>query len=547
MVRVTIEGPAETKVVEAMPKQTGIVGERRVVHKRSRYHVINVGDDSPLCKPRIGYEDWRGSWDEPALTWGPLLSYVWPTARKNFSLDTLDMLAAMQYPLLCTTSRREAEAGFDRVLRRYAEEVGAIVGLTEGETPAACWNAGLWLASSDYVALVDDASRLDPAAIKEWASSYSELVRRFDGAVIVHAAIAALVNGFRAGETADEFSARVRALASSGAARRVVHILPHLNARGAQVVALRLMRAIDADHTVLAERPSGELAAEFLRVAKVRAWSEGQQALAEADVVHFHWAGWRPAEGLPDEALLVTEHLLNRRYAAYMSGGRCIVPWRCRRPRNIGVLPEEFRPPRVEIANPVVEELPRDGMERQLPDSFVLGVTSAEEYKGIREWLAVAEKAGRKYGMSFVLCGPRRGESCWTLVENRMAELRKAGIDAQCLGYVPHDELAGLYHKAFALLHMSRTESAGLVLIEAQQHGVPVVATAVGGATQHVYNGAVVTVGDVNGAVKALREMMPMDYNGSCGAVLQKAMKKHQHSAELYAAAYNITAGGAHQ
>lgn len=51
----------------------------------------------------------------------------------------------------------------------------------------------------------------------------------------------------------------------------------------------------------------------------------------------------------------------------------------------------------------------------------------------------------------------------------------------QCLGPVPHDELADLYALADVCVVPSLTESFGLVALEAQASGLPVVAAAVGG------------------------------------------------------------------
>src|SRR5207247_3524282 len=49
------------------------------------------------------------------------------------------------------------------------------------------------------------------------------------------------------------------------------------------------------------------------------------------------------------------------------------------------------------------------------------------------------------------------------------------------LGFVPHDELLGLYERAAVVACPSRREGFGVVCAEAMAHGRPVVATAVGG------------------------------------------------------------------
>src|SRR5206468_6829006 len=57
------------------------------------------------------------------------------------------------------------------------------------------------------------------------------------------------------------------------------------------------------------------------------------------------------------------------------------------------------------------------------------------------------------------------------------------------LGFVPHDELLGLYERAAVVACPSRREGFGVVCAEAMAHGRPVVATAVGGLRDLVVDG----------------------------------------------------------
>jgi glycosyltransferase involved in cell wall biosynthesis len=56
-------------------------------------------------------------------------------------------------------------------------------------------------------------------------------------------------------------------------------------------------------------------------------------------------------------------------------------------------------------------------------------------------------------------------------------------------GFVPHDELQGLYARAAVVACPSRREGFGVACLEAMAHGRPVVATAVGGLRDLVVDG----------------------------------------------------------
>jgi glycosyltransferase involved in cell wall biosynthesis len=75
------------------------------------------------------------------------------------------------------------------------------------------------------------------------------------------------------------------------------------------------------------------------------------------------------------------------------------------------------------------------------------------------------------------------------------------------IGPVVHADLPHYYRAADALLLASERESFGLVLLEAQACGLPVVSTSVGGACEVVRNGrtgVVVDQGDVEGLAAGL-------------------------------------------
>jgi glycosyltransferase involved in cell wall biosynthesis len=81
------------------------------------------------------------------------------------------------------------------------------------------------------------------------------------------------------------------------------------------------------------------------------------------------------------------------------------------------------------------------------------------------------------------------------------------------LGFVPHDELLGLYGRAAVVACPSRREGFGVACAEAMAHGRPVVASAVGGLLDLVVDGEtglLVPPGDV-GALRAALERLLAD------------------------------------
>ena len=66
---------------------------------------------------------------------------------------------------------------------------------------------------------------------------------------------------------------------------------------------------------------------------------------------------------------------------------------------------------------------------------------------------------------------------------------RNAGKSVQFLGFVPDQKLARVYRSARALIYAADDEDFGIVPVEAQSAGVPVIAYRSGGVTETIVNG----------------------------------------------------------
>jgi glycosyltransferase involved in cell wall biosynthesis len=255
------------------------------------------------------------------------------------------------------------------------------------------------------------------------------------------------------------------------AGRFVADAVEHVRARGVgvEVVGPEQFRhyGIAYGHGVLGNlrrRPWLALFVPALLASFVRAARR-----LDADLVHAHWlpAGWVAARSGKPYVVQVwgTDVELARRAPALVRGvlqrARLVIAAsneladdaRALGARDVRVIPSGV-------------DLPaRVGEEAHPPEVLYAGRLSPE--KGVLELVEATER------LNLVVAGD--------------GPLRARIPGTQ--GFVPHDELQGLYARAAVVACPSRREGFGVACLEAMAHGRPVVATAVGGLRDLVVDG----------------------------------------------------------
>lgn len=162
----------------------------------------------------------------------------------------------------------------------------------------------------------------------------------------------------------------------------------------------------------------------------------------------------------------------------------------CSAPRRLelvhnGVDTEKFRP------GPAKENL-----------VVTVGSVSDERKLRLKGWDTFLEAAGLVPEARFQVVGP--------IAEHVLSRLEGRMPGNVCFsGYVPHEDLAGVYGKAKVYCQLSMHESFGIALAEAMSCGCVPVVTAAGALPEVVGDaGYVVPVGDAKAAAGAIREAL---------------------------------------
>jgi glycosyltransferase involved in cell wall biosynthesis len=238
----------------------------------------------------------------------------------------------------------------------------------------------------------------------------------------------------------------------------------------------------------LRRRPWLGLLVPAMLLSFVRA---ARRAARDADLVHAHWLPAGAVAALTGRPFVVqlwgTDVELARR--ARWPARRIL-----RRARLAICASQELAGAARELGARAVRVIPSGvdvpewvGDPDEPPHILYAGRLSAE--KGVLELVEAAR------GLPLVMAGD--------------GPLREQVPDA--LGFVPHDELLGLYGRAAVVACPSRREGFGVVCAEAMAHGRPVVASAVGGLRDLVVDGEtglLVAPGDVAALRAALERLL---------------------------------------
>ncbi len=165
----------------------------------------------------------------------------------------------------------------------------------------------------------------------------------------------------------------------------------------------------------------------------------------------------------PDEIFVISNEVKRRVRKFYRRESKVIYP-----PVDVPASPARPR-----LANP-------QGVALQGDRGYFLVVSRLAAYKGID----VAIKACNQLKLPLKIVGTGKEE-------NRLKELSKVTLDSavEFLGFRSDEELAGLYQNCRAVIFPAPDEDFGLVPVEANAHGVPVIAHRSGGVLETMIEG----------------------------------------------------------
>ncbi len=183
-------------------------------------------------------------------------------------------------------------------------------------------------------------------------------------------------------------------------------------------------------------------------------------------------------------------------------------------------------------------------------DLVLLYVGRVQRLKGANLLVDIVDRIGqldrRLVGrLTLVVAGGPSGEDG----DDTLADLRSAAarskVDVRFAAPRPHDDLVDLYRSADLCVIPSRSESFGLVGIEAQASGIPIVASRVDGLAhviRHGHGGILVDTADVDQFALASAQLLANDsYRGRLaqGAVADALRFSWRSTAHAHCAVYS--------
>jgi rhamnosyl/mannosyltransferase len=226
-----------------------------------------------------------------------------------------------------------------------------------------------------------------------------------------------------------------------------------------------------------------------------------RRAAKEADVIHAHWLLLGPLASLGGKPLVLTMHGSGsaRSFADLALAKRRprLFRWLVRRAKVV-----------VGVSQPLVDAARTAGANAVLVPHGIEIPAERTEPTGT-PMVLFAGRLSHEKGVDVLVEATRDLEGIELVVAGDGPE-RELVPDA--LGFVPHAELQELYRRAAMLVVPSHSEGFGMVALEAMSHGVPVIATNVGGLRWLVEDGEtglVVRPGDASAlraAIERLRD-----------------------------------------
>ena len=244
------------------------------------------------------------------------------------------------------------------------------------------------------------------------------------------------------------------------------------------------------------------LAAERISAAWGAAFVQSSHTLAAVKSDAMHDPGSEPAVRVAAETGLA--RTADRLVANTAVEAAQLVRWCAADPERVSVVE-----PGVDLAvfTPAADETGRRDTRRELgigeDEPVVAYIGRLQPLKGPDVVIAAAGpllemlvRAGRPPRVTVVICGAPAGRAVGEMDRLRaLADLAPPGVTIRFVDPRPAPALAELYRAVDVVAVPSRSESFGLVALEAQASGAPVVAASVGGLPRAVWAGSALVDG----------------------------------------------------